>query len=369
MKFLLVKSSLMSCQEAHFAGGKHAFLCLAKALAAHGQEVHTFSFGDKTSVMMYLAMNGFLGSMVASKASEGVISWRDNSITHHIAFSDHQASEQLDITALSLGRKARRHCPSHARLLDHAAWAIPTSQQLRVIIDADESQTGSSDEQVSLFEAVVQRWSHRVMPMVQNVHFLPFGPSGTSVRTQHLLDAWSQAGPVICVSTFVASYLQSHGQSARLVNERLWVTPLTAFQVFGSSADISRCTDLGSQRAAELQQGNLKPVVGMLKMTPEKGAAILAACARALPNTTFLAVSGDPAAQQLQRELPNVHIMPPQADIEEALKHMTLVITPSLWLEAFGMVVVEAMLRGLPVVVSDAGERCRLRRCSPAMSW
>ena len=34
---------------------------------------------------------------------------------------------------------------------------------------------------------------------------------------------------------------------------------------------------------------------------------------------------------------------------------MTLVLAPSLWLEAWGMVVTEAALRGLPTIVSDAG--------------
>lgn len=35
---------------------------------------------------------------------------------------------------------------------------------------------------------------------------------------------------------------------------------------------------------------------------------------------------------------------------------MCLVLAPSVWLEAWGMVVTEALLRGVPCIVSDAGE-------------
>lgn len=38
------------------------------------------------------------------------------------------------------------------------------------------------------------------------------------------------------------------------------------------------------------------------------------------------------------------------------LQRVVLVLAPSLWLEAWGMVVTEALLRGIPAVVSDAGE-------------
>ena len=37
MLFVLVKRSLITAHASHFAGGKHAFLCLARALAEDGK--------------------------------------------------------------------------------------------------------------------------------------------------------------------------------------------------------------------------------------------------------------------------------------------------------------------------------------------
>ena len=79
-------------------------------------------------------------------------------------------------------------CSSAATLCDHtSAW---------VIIDADDSQQipppagGSAHEAPTpccLFAAVAGRWRGRCLALVQNVHFLPFGPSGTGLRAPELL--------------------------------------------------------------------------------------------------------------------------------------------------------------------------------------
>ena len=42
-------------------------------------------------------------------------------------------------------------------------------------------------------------------------------------------------------------------------------------------------------------------------------------------------------------------------DMEAAWQNMKVLLVPSLWFEAWGIVVVEAHLRGIPVISSDAG--------------
>lgn len=47
--------------------------------------------------------------------------------------------------------------------------------------------------------------------------------------------------------------------------------------------------------------------------------------------------------------------LPPCVNQEDLWRDIKVLIVPSLWCEAWGMVVVEAHLRGIPVVSSDAG--------------
>lgn len=41
--------------------------------------------------------------------------------------------------------------------------------------------------------------------------------------------------------------------------------------------------------------------------------------------------------------------------MEEAWRDIKILLVPSLWFEAWGIVVIEAHLRGIPVIASDAG--------------
>ncbi len=86
-----------------------------------------------------------------------------------------------------------------------------------------------------------------------------------------------------------------------------------------------------------------------------QGAAIVLALARALPEYDFVAVAGAPQAAHAAAGIANLQIVPPAASVDVPLARMWVVLAPSLWLEAFGMVVVDAMLRGVPVLASDAG--------------
>ena len=45
----------------------------------------------------------------------------------------------------------------------------------------------------------------------------------------------------------------------------------------------------------------------------------------------------------------------PVDDVDLILSKVDLILAPSLWLEAWGMVVTESLLRGIPAIVSDAG--------------
>ena len=53
--------------------------------------------------------------------------------------------------------------------------------------------------------------------------------------------------------------------------------------------------------------------------------------------------------------LPNIRILDPVDDIDELLGRTRVLLVPSLWAEARSRIVVEAMLRGVPVLASDVG--------------
>ena len=115
-------------------------------------------------------------------------------------------------------------CSSASTLCDHtSAW---------VIIDADDSQKtpplaastsngsdgpaagsrsgGSAHEAPTpccLFAAVAGWWRGRCLALVQNVHFLPFGPSGTGLRAPELI----KVGPHFRVNLHVVHTISGSG--------------------------------------------------------------------------------------------------------------------------------------------------------------
>jgi glycosyltransferase involved in cell wall biosynthesis len=89
-----------------------------------------------------------------------------------------------------------------------------------------------------------------------------------------------------------------------------------------------------------------------------KGIEIFLALARRFPNHQFGALAGwgTTASDRSELErLPNVRVIPGVRNIEEVLSQARLLLMPSLWYEGFGLIVMEAMLRGVPVIASDSG--------------
>ena len=61
------------------------------------------------------------------------------------------------------------------------------------------------------------------------------------------------------------------------------------------------CRAAGGRDGSSNSSSNNRPVVGVLKLSPEKGCSIVLSLARLLPCYSFLAVAGDPeVARQVQ---------------------------------------------------------------------
>mmetsp|Transcript_67286 Transcript_67286/g.161295 ORF Transcript_67286/g.161295 Transcript_67286/m.161295 type:complete len:667 (-) Transcript_67286:66-2066(-) len=86
---------------------------------------------------------------------------------------------------------------------------------------------------------------------------------------------------------------------------------------------------------------------------PEKGLSIFARLAEALPQVQFLAVKTaltKPWHEQFLKKYKNVKVEAAADRIDAILQKTRVLLVPSLYQEAFGLVALEAQLRGIPVV-------------------
>jgi glycosyltransferase involved in cell wall biosynthesis len=89
-----------------------------------------------------------------------------------------------------------------------------------------------------------------------------------------------------------------------------------------------------------------------------KGISIFLAVARSLPHVKFAAIPfwGTTAEDRAAlMQLPNVTLIKPERNLDDIFKQTKVLLVPSVWGEAFPQVVGDAMLRGIPVLASNAG--------------
>jgi glycosyltransferase involved in cell wall biosynthesis len=95
---------------------------------------------------------------------------------------------------------------------------------------------------------------------------------------------------------------------------------------------------------------------------PEKGVDLAFQIAALCPRRRFRFVEGWPldarrweALQERARTLPNVTLQRSSQDMRPIYAATRVLIVPSLWQEAWGRIVTEAQLNGIPVVASRIG--------------
>ena len=89
-----------------------------------------------------------------------------------------------------------------------------------------------------------------------------------------------------------------------------------------------------------------------------KGIGTFLVLADLLPDRKFIALPGWGTTrndlENLKRRK-NIAIAPRVRDIEQFLQRLSVLLMPSVWLEGFGLIVMEALLRGVPVIAADSG--------------
>lgn len=177
------------------------------------------------------------------------------------------------------------------------------------------------------------------------VEHLPFGPfAGVrgfgSGRSQRECARLKSVDSIVAVSNAVKNYIEKYGSmpSVHIPNH-------PALYGEGPFPDFSENFDAGK-------------FVSCVNGGVCKGFCIIHDLVQKMRDVQFgvvLSWSVDGFIRRSLETQPNVVTLAPFSDINELFRVTKLLLVPSLWFEAFGLVVVEAMLRGVPVISSNAG--------------
>jgi glycosyltransferase involved in cell wall biosynthesis len=213
--------------------------------------------------------------------------------------------------------------------------AVATTHMRKRIQAFDPDWILVSDDKGRSLLPLATASGRRVAMIVQTAVHLPFGPLSTGVDAEQE-QRMRAVDRLVVISRFLQDYIARH---ARLDSQYV------SLPVFGSGPFPARGRhDRGS--------------VTLINPCVEKGLPIFLELAASHPSVEFAAVptwGADAAVRSALAAVPNVAILEPADDIGPILERTRILLAPSLWPESFGYVVIEAMLRGIPVLASDIG--------------
>jgi surfactin synthase thioesterase subunit/glycosyltransferase involved in cell wall biosynthesis len=303
MRILLAQNSLYF--PAHGGGDKSNRL-LTEALAARGHEcrvvarISAFGPAEHARYLEELAARGVSG--VGLRPAQGVVAFERARVdvrvatnTNLRAFFEQQLAEfQPDVILAS------------------------TDDPAQVLLEPALSYTGA-----------------RVVYLARATLALPFGPDcafPNAAKTERIRACDAAVG----VSEYVAAYMRRHGC-------------IDAVHVPISLMEPEDCPELGRFD---------NEFVTMVNPCAVKGLAIFLALADAMPQFQFAAVPtwGTTVSDREALEArTNVHLLDPVDDINLLLARTRVLAVPSLWAEARSRIILEAMLRAVPVIAADVG--------------
>jgi glycosyltransferase involved in cell wall biosynthesis len=225
------------------------------------------------------------------------------------------------------------------RLAAVAGHALPSTarmvRQVRRVVDGFRPYwvlVPSDDPGGLVLGAALVAAPRRVVYLVHTLQRLPFGP-GAFHPSPALTGLVRRAAGVVAVSRAAQDYVSRWaGLPSRLIYP----------QVYGEGP-------------FPVAAGNAVTIVNPCGY---KGVDIFLGLADAFPSVRFLAVASWGTTAADRRALAgrrNVEVVEPVEDIDDVLRRTRIMLVPSLWDETFGYTVVEAMLRGIPVMASAVG--------------
>jgi surfactin synthase thioesterase subunit/glycosyltransferase involved in cell wall biosynthesis len=175
----------------------------------------------------------------------------------------------------------------------------------------------------------------RVVYLAHTPQFYPFGPASWN-PDRHAAELVARSAGIVAIGRHMADYIErALGRRATVIHP-----PIYGAVPFANYGNFER------------------GLILMINPCAVKGISIFLETAERLPEYEFGVVPGwgtTAADRRALGRLPNVRFLPNVKDIDEVLAQTRVLLNPSLWYEGFGLIVMEAMLRGIPVVASNSG--------------
>ena len=184
-------------------------------------------------------------------------------------------------------------------------------------------------------EAALEAEPSRVIYLCHTSTNLPFGPDCIAPDPSQA-ELLKKVGNSLTVSRYMKDYLKRWGglEAESLYWPSYGPGPFPRFSNFDSG------------------------YVTLVNPCAAKGQPIFLELAKRLSEIEFAAVPTWGTTEEdlaALKQLPNVRLLEPQADVNNIFAQTRVLLAPSLGVESFGQIVVEAMARGIPVLASDLG--------------
>lgn len=108
-----------------------------------------------------------------------------------------------------------------------------------------------------------------------------------------------------------------------------------------------------------LVRDNVKKFITLINPAEKKGLNLFLKIAEKLNEKQFLIVGGwqdhQESIRKIKKKYPNISYQPPEKNMKKVYQKTGILLFPSLYEEAFGRVIIEAALNGIPVISSNKG--------------
>ena len=251
----------------------------------------------------------------------------------HLARSGHQCR----IVCGPSGPAAElRYHPSIAICaVDDPAQRIRTLRRQVLEFQPDWVLVSSEDLGHGLLREAHHAADGRVVYLAHTPQFFPFGPASWNPDSR-AADLVAQSAAVVAIGSHMAQYIQRElGRAAVVIHPPIY-----------GPGPFPDC--------AHFERG----LVTIINPCAVKGISIFEEVAARLPGCRFGVVPGwgtTAGDRRSLERLPNIEFLPNARNIDDLISRTRVLLMPSLWYEGFGLIVMENMLRGIPVVASDAG--------------